>query len=160
MKNSTRFLCVVVILSLVTNNLGWEKASKPADKKELPRLVELSFQPAAEPSPALQYLLLPDLMDQTPGNAEPLYSIANNLIINPGDEDSKLLGKVSDWLDLPDGQFPRQDAQKLLETYKNALHYTKLASCREWCQWDISFRTEGYSALLPSLATMRQLARL
>jgi hypothetical protein len=141
--------------------LGQE--AKPADKDKSPpkpRLVELSLQPVAAPVPALRYLLLPDPVNQTPGNAEPLLNIAGDMI-NQGEDAGKNLDKIHEWLEMPVEEVPCEEAQKLLDTYyKNALRYAKLASRREWCQWDFSCRTEGFEALLVPLAPQRNIARL
>src|SRR5688500_1291195 len=46
----------------------------PAAEQEVPDwTVRLTVAPAAAPSPALRYPLLPDLRDQSPGNAALLY---------------------------------------------------------------------------------------
>ena len=45
--------------------------------KESPA-IKLTVRPAAAPAPALKYLLLPELRDQTPGNAALLYQRAHS----------------------------------------------------------------------------------
>ncbi|UCD28328.1 MAG: hypothetical protein JSV03_14780 [Planctomycetota bacterium] len=162
MRNRALFVCMFVIIDIVFVNSGLGQETKSADKDESlakPRLVELSLQPAKEPVPALKYLLFPDPIDQTPGNAEPLFSIAGDMM-NQGEEARKTFDKIHDWLEMPVEELPREEAQKLLKTYKNALRYAKLASRRECCQWDFSIRTEGINALLSPLAPQRNIARL
>ena len=51
--------------------VGTGKPAPPAPKG--PKLTELTVHPRAAPEAALDYRLLPDLLDQTPGNAAPLY---------------------------------------------------------------------------------------
>jgi hypothetical protein len=133
-----------------------------AQPKPLPKpdpTVRLMLRPAAAPVPALKYHLLPDLIDQTPGNAVVLYYRAFSpewqiLLHRP--EVAKLLEKWS--------EHQRQKPEKGLEW---TLQYTMLkevdwAARREYCDWEITprLRKEGISLLVPDIQAIREFARL
>jgi hypothetical protein len=133
-----------------------------AQPKPLPKpdpTIRLTLRPAAAPVPALKYHLLPDLNDQTPGNAVVLYYRAFSpewqvLLHRP--EVAKLLEKWS--------EHQRQKPAKGLEW---TLQYTMLkevdsAARREYCDWEITprLRKEGISLLLPDIQAIREFARL
>src|SRR4051812_34203588 len=50
-----------------------------ADEAKQPTTYTLHIRPAATTRPALANRLLPSLIDQTPGDAAPLYLVASNL---------------------------------------------------------------------------------
>jgi hypothetical protein len=133
--------------------------SKPAaNEPAKPRTVRLTLAQAAAPSPALKYLLLPPIVDQSPGNAEAMLQTATNLL--PNDTlNAPLRDKMNDWLKLPVADLPRSDVDKLLASMKGSLRYATLGARREYCHWDIALREEGSNAMLPSLGALRQIAR-
>jgi hypothetical protein len=126
--------------------------------------VRITLRPAAAPTPALRYHLLPQLYEMTPGNAAERYklAIAEMKRDRKASADGADLGDVEDWLSLPPDQLPRAKARKLLERYEEALRLADRAARSEYCDWGIAerIRKMGIGALLPELQDMRGLARL
>jgi len=121
-------------------------------------VTRLSIRPAAPPELALKYMLLPRLIDRTPGNAAPLYYTAVLLI--PGTEATKSLDKVSEWINMPtDELLHNPEVNDALGYLASGLHYVELAARREKCDWEIPLDTEGPATLLPDLVKYRALAR-
>jgi len=133
-----------------------------APASQLPRaeakLVQLKVRPAAEPRPALKYRLLPSVLDQTPGNAEPLYYLAAQLFTDPAKEG--FANRLSDWIAAPLGDLPREEVRRALDEHEWTLRELRLATHREWCHWDLPVRSEGLNMGLPALSRFRGLARL
>jgi hypothetical protein len=94
------------------------------------------------PTPALRLTLLPELRDQEPGDAWPLYQKA-----------SELLKKLPVFQDLP-----RDQAPHVLEIYREPLALVERASRRERCNCDYPerIRKAGVNATLPELQQLRQ----
>lgn len=121
---------------------------------------QLTLSPAASPSPALKYLLLPELIDQTPGNAALEYYRAFSpeswgFIRRP-----KMWEKIDKALQTPLKDFPRKDMGWL---ENNAmLRQVDHAARREYVDWGMAerLRREGYNILLPDVQGMRQIATL
>ncbi len=131
------------------------QATKPA---EGPRLVKLTVHPAAAPAPALKYQLLPDLLDQAPGNASILYLSGSSLVRD--DARRKLGDKINSWLGAPPKDLPREEVRKALDKHKDALRQVEIGAFREWCHWDWPARSEPYSLVLPPLSNERFLSKL
>src|SRR5207248_2827274 len=76
---------------------------------------QLTLRPAAAPEPALRYRLLPELVDQGPGNAVEFYQQAVGALKKARkDSDGGPTGDVLRWLKLPAAELPRDEARKLL----------------------------------------------
>src|SRR5579862_2552416 len=83
--------------------------------------IQATLHPAALPSPALKYRLLPDLRSQTSGNAVPLYDDATvklKPLRNDPDEKEKWKEHFSKWTETGIKDFPRDEVRKALEPYK------------------------------------------
>ena len=133
----------------------------PADPPEAPEetpVVALSIRPAPEPQPALKYRLLPDVWELEPGNAALLYDTAIQLVSEKSQAEQ--IEKVRDWLDVPLEELPRDEIRRTLYALQHAVRYLELAARREDCDWQLPWRTEGPSMLLPGLSKLRDLARL
>src|SRR3954451_9786922 len=79
------------------------------------RPVQLVLHPAAAPSPALKYRLLPELRDQKPEDAGPLYRKAAMLLRSvPYDE-------LNGWAETPVKDLPHGDVRQVLDEYGEAL---------------------------------------
>lgn len=122
-----------------------------------PAPVSYTISGASPPVPALKYRLLPDLDEQTPGNAAPVY--LNGALLLRGYSDAET-DQVDKWTSLPLEQFPVEEARKLLEKYSGALAQFDIAARREECRWDNTVREQGFMSLLPHLTEMRKGARL
>ncbi len=119
----------------------------------------LTLQPAAAPSPALKYRLLPDLLEQTPGNAALDYYRA----YSPEwltHRQPEMYKKINQWLDLPPNRLPRKEVDWIL-TYK-PLQVIDQGARREYVNWDMTrrLRQEGFSLLMPEIQGFRDFANL
>jgi len=120
--------------------------------------VRLAVRPADAPKPALKYLLLPDVCDQTPGNAAQLYYTAQQLYADA--KKDELDEKIDSWCRMPLNDLPRAEVRRVLSEYTAALRYVRLASRSELCHWDIPVRTEAFNVVLPQLGAFRGLAKI
>lgn len=132
----------------------------PLVRAEAPEpIVRLSIHPSAATQPSLRYTFLPDLTDQTPGNAATLYLIASKL--GPAqNEADELLNDVYDELAVPPAQLNLRKAAENLAPFRYRLQLADEAAHREEARWDTSVRERGVEALLPYLNDMRGLATL
>jgi len=121
---------------------------------------KLTLSPAAAPSPALKYVLLPELGDQTPGNAALEYYRAFSpdwwVTIWP----PKTWEKIDDARQAPFKDFPRKEIA-WIENLKMLRHVDQAAR-REYVDWGMAerLRREGYGLLLPDVQGLRQIAVL
>lgn len=128
-----------------------------------PEPIRLTVRPAAEPVPALQYRLIPDLLDQAPGNAAFLYYRAFSpewfsQSLNRRQPD--FFQKVEKWTKTPLAELPRGELSWLLTS--PALHEVDLAARRQFCDWELTerFLQEGVYMVFPDLQGFRQQAQL
>jgi hypothetical protein len=134
-------------------------SAAPAAEQEPPDwTIRLSVAPAAAPSPALRFPLLPELRDTSPGNAALLYyrSFSPEWLTHRRPEESK---KLNLWRD-DTSKAPANDLRWVL-TYK-PLREVDLAARRVYCDWELNERArkEGMSLLLPDVQSMRDFASL
>ncbi len=122
------------------------------------KVVRIELTPAAAPDPALRHVLIPEMSEQQPGNAEPLLYLSCQLLPR-SDAGRKTGERIRDWLDQPAETLPRDKVKAALAEYGNALHYTFLATRREYCHFDLPFRQEGLGTALPNLGAHRDIAR-
>src|SRR5690349_3048233 len=101
-----------------------------------PEVVKLVVQPAAVPSPALKYRLLPDLRDLHPGNAALFYQRAHSpewqhALVDraPG------VAQYSEWLDLPSAKLPVEKLKHLRDN--PMLREVDRAARMESCDWQL-----------------------
>ena len=120
----------------------------------------LKLQPAGEPSPALKYQLLPDVPDQTPGNAALLYYRAFSPEWYTSRSRPKVSEKVEAAMNAPLADLPKTDLGWV--TTSRQLHELDLAARRAYCDWEFTnrIRTEGTGMLLPDVQSFRELSRL
>ena len=157
----------VAIFSLAVLAPPWAFAQsppaspRPADDE--PPTRRLTLYPAAEPRPALKYQLLPPLVDRRPGNAAVLYNKLG-LMFRGGPEFKVEQEKISQWGDgdlLPLKEFPRDEARKIVERWRQVLEDLEYASRREECDWELPFRERNpITMLLPDIQGSREYARL
>lgn len=143
-------------------------AAAPAPAQDL-QPTKLTLSPAAAPSPALKYLLLPELSDQTPGNAALEYYRALSPEWWSALRQPKEWEKIDNILQTPlkdlhrneKPQGPEIDSLKWIENSR-ILQQVDLAARREYVEWGMAerLRREGMSLLLPEIQSMRQIGRL
>jgi hypothetical protein len=153
---------VLIVSSLCTAAAAAPNAATQPEKPKQPRVVKLTLSPAPESQPALRHTLLPNHLDQVPGNAvQQMYMAAQTAgELSKGDDSDKLYGQLIDWLDLPLRQRPTDEIRAVLDKARTALHYAKLAAEREYAWWDIPTRTEAFAAMLPYMRPYRMIERL
>jgi hypothetical protein len=104
--------------------------------------------------------LLPDVIDQSPGNGAPLYLAAARIGPDPkaaGD----LTGKAGDrFRELPMDQLGRSDVEAALQPFAERLEVLDVAARREEAHWESTLREQGAAAPLSFLNDMRINARL
>ncbi len=148
------FLCITTILGATAVSAAEQTASQQA---EGPRVIQLSLRPAPEPRPVLKHLLLPDVLDRTPGNAAVLYLNAGLSMPESGPDN--LSEKFYGWTTTPLKDLPREEIRRALDKCAGSFRQLRLAAFREQCDWDLPIRDEGFSLLLPHLSKVRALAR-
>lgn len=155
-------LALVMLVSVpATEAFQNGQSASAADK---PRIVQLTVDAVPEASPALKHLLLPDFLDQKPGNAFALYDTAMELAADGYQNNSADAENIDAWVDMPLSELPREAVRELLgkHLYWPALHYLEMAARREYCHGDYPLREPGeaISLLLPNVSKLRMLARL
>lgn len=153
-----RIISTITLIALAAGLAG-ATVVRAQVRPQTEQVVRLTVRPSATTQPSLRYKLLPDLIDQTPGNAATMYLIASKLGPD-ADRAYKLMNQANDYLDGPTDQLPREKAREVLKYFPSRLRLADLAAHREQAQWDYSLREEGVDALLPHLNDMRGLANL
>jgi len=149
---------VLILLALAgAGETRSAKTARPRGAATQPRLIEMKVRPAPEPRFALRWHLLPDLLDQTPGNAAVLYCTATDLagVLKAADMD-----RVRAWLEMDPPKLPRKAVVEFLGNIHGILRQLELAARRERCDWGLPIRSEGFSLILPPLSKYRDLARV
>ena len=133
-------------------------AAAPA-RAQAPEPIRLTLYPMAPSSPALRHRLLPELLEQTPGNAAELYQKAVPLLKElPPDHEERL----REWEKLPPEELPGEDVRRVLGAYREAFGLVEKGARREYCDWGLAerLRKQGIGAPLPELGPMRTAANL
>ena len=123
-----------------------------------PEPIKLTLPPAAEPVPALKYPLLPELSEQTPGNAVQLYYRAFSPDWWGNLRTREMSEKVDNATRASLAQLKDSDLRFLLDY--SALREVDRAARREYCDWDMPqrLREQGIGLLLPDVQAMRMFA--
>lgn len=129
-------------------------------ENEMPA-VKVSSVPQAEPDPPLKYQLIPAYGKLTPGNAATGYYRA--IVLLPRDEKHQFGDEQSKWIEVPLGDFPKEEARTWLAAHRNMLEEVRTATFREDCDWSYRMRElkgmETISYLLPEMQEARAIAR-
>lgn len=167
MKSAIRYLSLAVVLAIVlpTASAGEElipalESDAGGGERKAPTrdVVELTVDPVGPARAALGHRLLPSYLEKTYGNAAPLY-VKACLMCNSGD---KVMEDVSQWIETPVDQLPRQEARDVLLSCNSLLRQLELASRRTHCDWGLPIWEvdNPYEIVLPELQESRALARL
>jgi hypothetical protein len=137
--------------------LGWA-APAHAQRPEDP--VKLALRAAPAPTPALKYVLLPELSDTKPGNAALLYQRAHSFEWWTNLRKQPDYFKIFDWVDLPWKDVPRAKVEFLRRF--GALKEVDLGARRESCDWEMTgrLRKEGVWTAVPDVQGFREYAGL
>jgi hypothetical protein len=122
--------------------------------------IKLAVRPAAAPSPALKYELLPPLKDQTPGNAAFLYYRSFSPDWWGNVRQPKEMEKIHKALETPIKELRDSDL-KWLRGW-GALKEVDRAARREYLDWELTqrIRETGIALLLPDIQNFREVATL
>ena len=152
--------CTVAVFSAL-GGAGAVQAGQPPDRVATRRvdvsvpIACMTVQPARQPQPALKYQLLPEVLDQTWGNAALLYYRMLGRI--DGKEEAETVAK---WLKIPPRKLPRAEVGTFLAKYATILDEAARAARCEQCDWQLPIWIEGFNLILPSLSKFRHLARV
>ncbi|NQT38643.1 MAG: hypothetical protein HQ581_14195 [Planctomycetes bacterium] len=134
------------------------KTSRQSDEDAAP-VVPWVLHPAAEPRRALQYQLLPKLLNRRPGNAAVMY---NKIALRMAEGDrAKQADEVEKYLDTPIDELPQADVEKALLPFRGVIEDLALAGRCEQCDWQLPIREKDFiRLLLPEVQYARRFARL
>lgn len=135
-------------------------AAAPAQAPSEGEPTKLTLSPAAAPSPALKYVLLPELKDQTPGNAALEYYRAFSPEWWGRIRQPKTLENIDNALQTPLKDLPRKELDWLESNHM--LRQVDTAARREYVDWGMAerLRREGFGLLLPDIQSLRQVGTL
>ncbi len=121
---------------------------------------QLVLTPAAESVPAMKYRLLPDLGEQTAGNAIALYFRAYSPEWQSYRHDKNWREPFDKALEASLKDLPRKDIEWVRES--KLLRELDRAARRTNCDWELKDRIkeEGVTLMLPDLQGLREFARL
>jgi hypothetical protein len=135
-----------------------------APRVSMPGRTTLSAAPAAAPSPALRYELLPPLRDKSPGNAAVGYLRA--AVLRPAwprdpAEGQALNDKLDRWLEVPVEQLPLPEVRAFVKKYREVYREADAAARMDRCDWHQGRRLgpEDLEALLPGVQANREILR-
>lgn len=122
--------------------------------------IKLTLSPAAAPSPALKYVLLPELSDQTPGNAALEYYRAFSPEWWGHIRQQKTQETITKALETALKDLPRKDLAWLPTNHM--LRQVDRAARREHVDWGMAerLRREGFGLLMPDVQSLRQIGTL
>jgi hypothetical protein len=120
--------------------------------------IKLKLPPAAAPVPALKYPLLPELSEQTPGNAVQLYYRAFSPDWWSNVHKREVMDKVQRAVQTPIADLKNSDLRWLLDF--NALREVDRAARRAYCEWELTDRIkeDGIFLLIPDIQGIREFA--
>ncbi|MBN2506362.1 MAG: hypothetical protein JXQ71_06680 [Verrucomicrobia bacterium] len=139
--------------------VGCPVLSTSAAPSKGPETHRLVVDPAAEPRPALRHALFPEVVDQLSGNAALAYQEALQLHLQ-NKEWNQDMAQCSEWLDDPLAELAVGKVTELVSRYQSAQKHLRRATRYEQCDWQIPIREEGFNALMPHLAGVRNMSRL
>ena len=158
-----RVLAVLVIAAAWARGADLPAKPQAASPSSVEEIV-LTVRAASAPVPAMRYHLLPEVVDQTPGNAAMLYLTAGQQVaaaraVDPAaaSDDER---KIDQWLTMPVGDLPRDPVRALIARYEPAMKQLRQAALRDRCDFGLSFRNDGFRTIVPGMADARVLARL
>jgi hypothetical protein len=150
-----RSACAIVLCLVLSG-------AAPAQAPEAP--IRLALRPARAPKPVLHYRLLPELREQTPGNAVEVYKQAVKLVqqIESGPAERGRHEELDRWAATPVRDLPRERVREALDKYREVFELAEKAARCERCDWGLTeqLRQAGFRTVLPQHAYLRDVARL
>src|SRR5262245_8122457 len=131
MRNRNRRLPLIGVAA------GFLLATAPggllAQRAEPLKPKELIVSPAEQPSPALQYRLMPISSELNPGDARPVYLRLRNEL---GDQGWNQIAETSaSWLSTPLDKLPVGEARKFVDQWGGKSKLLRIGTRREHCDW-------------------------
>jgi hypothetical protein len=136
-----------------------------------PTTYTLKVSAKATTRPALAVRFVPNMLEQTPGDAAPVYLVAATLWTRDSNNSEKpVTGELArrfglnadeEWttssmlLSAPLDKLKSQELDKYLSEQHSVLELIAIAAQREKCQWDMPLREQGFATLLPHLQALR-----
>lgn len=165
MRPWTRFWTALACASVFTAGAGRSSA-----QDEPPPVTRIVLHPAAEPTPALKYRLVPGRAELVPGNAAIFYHRAIQMMLerqaqhlsarDPASGARKDELEAFEWTQVPLKDIPLDRARAYLDRYRYLLPELELGVRRINCDWEFDTRTEAFALLIPEIQEMRSLGRL
>ena len=144
-----RLACLAVLVA-GTATVGAQAPQRP---------IKLTLRPAAAPTPALKYVLLPELADTQPGNAALHYQRAHSFEWWGNIRRMPYYNEISEWMDRP-----LVEIRDKIDFVRNfgALKEVDLGARRQHCNWEMTerVRKEGIGMLVPDVQGFREYAVL
>jgi hypothetical protein len=136
-----------------------------ARRDQVPPTYRVTFEPAADPAPALRRLLLPGYWELRPGNAAPFYYRAILMHAQlPAEVGKEYVENEQRWLNNMSDPAVRKELQTWLDRHGAILRQLQTATYREEIDFDFRLREFGgmetLEFLLPEFQAMRDLAHL
>ncbi|MGO8752349.1 MAG: hypothetical protein ACLQNE_40945 [Thermoguttaceae bacterium] len=124
--------------------------------------VKLVLRAASVPRQALEYQLLPPIVDRRPGNAAVEYNrLAAERAATFGS--SEFWNRVKKWQEAPLGELRQPEVRKAFSDLESLLQDLDRAARCDYCDWQILNRVreqEFYKVLLPEFQQSRSYARI
>jgi hypothetical protein len=122
----------------------------------------LTLSPAAAPSPARKYTLLPDLLERTSGDAAEHYKKAKEALKDALSKEEigaqqEWRDKLAGWLELPLDEFPKEEARDFLKRWEPVLKEIDAAARCEHCDFGHAerLRKAGIGANIQEIQDLR-----
>jgi hypothetical protein len=166
-----KWLVFPLLTTAVSLPLAAVRAQDESENRPPPVIM---IRPASSPVPALVHRLLPERRELVPGNAAIFYHRAIERLIEVrlrrsikahdekktprqiNEEEEKLQAE----LNKPLGALPKDVVRGYLDSHSFCLREVELGARREFCDWELQRRDEGYALILSELQEARGLARL
>ena len=134
-------------------------AAAPADDV---RSKPLTLHIPPPPARALQYALLPELRDTTPGNAVDHYRQAIKNMKQDAPPEREWYPSLEQWMAAPLKDFPRDEVRPFLKQCESTFKEVEAGARSEQCDWGLTekLRKTGIATLLPDVQKMRAIAAL
>lgn len=134
-----------------------------ADEPGVNQPKPFTLTPKAPAVRALQYPLLPELAEQTSGNAATFYRKAHEALVGAAgsqEERYEVQERLSKFLELPLTGFPAEEVRKILQPYAEAFKEAEAGARCETCDFEITerLRKDGIGATLPEVQNAREMA--
>ncbi len=141
---------------LLTHDLSAQDKSQSSEKAESSWAVDRSLvvSPQGEPSPALEYRLIPPSWELSHGNAVPIYL---RLAHEQSEAERKhLMETPTAWNQLPVKGIPLEEARKFFDTHGPFYRQIELGARRRAAEWDYTLdEPNPIGMLLPDVNWMR-----